>query len=222
MARSRNSSRSSDSSSDSSHHGRSDSRRHQRSSTRGRPVDTLRNKAVKKIGAGALLGLAQSYLAASFTTPTTPTPRIQTIPPHTPNNRPNMPPTVASNSYYQQNGRGRGTESSPLLNGRGQASGADDGQGDLTPDADVKTRGIVWGTLTLLFVAALVLVLGFPNVIAESPLHPWLGLLPKDPMLAAMAILDNSPVIVRGFSLLSNSGASLNGLWRMYVGRSYW
>lgn len=85
-------------------------------------------------------------------------------------------------------------ESSPLLH----HSHSNDGELDAehTPcEADAKTRGIVWGGLTLLFVGALVLILGFQHVLADAFL-PWIGMLPRDPMLAALAILDSAPVIV--------------------------
>lgn len=50
--------------------------------------------------------------------------------------------------------------------------------------------------LTVLFVAALVVVMLFQHLLLNS-FYPWLGLLPNDPMLAALAILDKAPVIVR-------------------------
>lgn len=54
---------------------------------------------------------------------------------------------------------------------------------------------MVWSLLTVLFVAALVLLVGFESVFGDA-LSPWLGGLPKDPMLAALAILNKAPVIV--------------------------
>lgn len=63
-----------------------------------------------------------------------------------------------------------------------------------------KVRGIVWGALTLLFLVVLVLLVGFQGIFGD-PFAEWLGVLPKDPMLAALAILDKAPVIVRASSL---------------------
>ncbi|KAF5325762.1 hypothetical protein D9611_000071 [Ephemerocybe angulata] len=78
------------------------------------------------------------------------------------------------------------TETSPLLNGNG-AQGPSN-------EANAKKRGIVWGALTALFAGALILILGFPDTFANV-FGPWLGLIPSDPALAALAILDRAPVI---------------------------
>ena len=76
---------------------------------------------------------------------------------------------------------------------------------ELTPcESNPKVRGIVWGALTSLLVVALVLLVGFQGIFGYS-FAEWLGVLPKDPMLAALAILDKAPVIVRG-SLLPCNG----------------
>lgn len=61
---------------------------------------------------------------------------------------------------------------------------------------NVRTRGIVWGILTFIFLLGLVFVLFFSDRFADT-LYPWVGQLPKDPQLAALRILDNAPVIVR-------------------------
>lgn len=74
-------------------------------------------------------------------------------------------------------------EGAPLLNGSHYES------------ANPKTRGVVWGLLTVLFALALVVLLGFPQWLGQS-FAPWLGNLPRDPALAALAILDCAPVIV--------------------------
>lgn len=85
------------------------------------------------------------------------------------------------------------TETSPLLNGALNA--ADDPNPDASScDADPKKRGVVWGALTALFATALVLILGFPDAFANV-FGPWLGLVPSDPALAALFILDRAPVI---------------------------
>ena len=73
---------------------------------------------------------------------------------------------------------------------------------ELTPcEANPKVRGIVWGLLTLLFLVAVVLLVGFQGIFSDACAE-WLGVLPKDPMLASLAILDKAPVIVRGFLFL--------------------
>jgi len=84
------------------------------------------------------------------------------------------------------------TEASSLLTGRRPQN---DGQARATHcEADPTTRGIVWGALTVLFVTGLVLLVGFQHLL-EDRFYPLFGLLPKDPMLAALAILDKAPVI---------------------------
>lgn len=57
-------------------------------------------------------------------------------------------------------------------------------------------RAIIWTLLTLLFIVGLVVVLIFQDKLPDS-LYPWLGRLPKDPMAAALIIMDKAPVIVR-------------------------
>lgn len=61
-------------------------------------------------------------------------------------------------------------------------------------EADPKTRGVVWGVLTTVFVVTLLVLVNFPDWVGEC-FYPWLGL-PKDPMMAALVILDRAPVIV--------------------------
>lgn len=68
---------------------------------------------------------------------------------------------------------------------------------ELTPcESNPKVRGVIWGALTLLFLVALVLLVGFQGIFGD-PFAGWLDALPKDPTLAALAILDKAPVIVR-------------------------
>ncbi|KAF8230218.1 hypothetical protein L208DRAFT_1283261 [Tricholoma matsutake] len=61
-------------------------------------------------------------------------------------------------------------------------------------EPDVKTRRIVWGLLSLVFLAALVVLLCFQHLLWDS-FYPWLGLLPRNTTLATLAILENAPVI---------------------------
>ncbi|KAK0454706.1 membrane dipeptidase-domain-containing protein [Armillaria borealis] len=76
------------------------------------------------------------------------------------------------------------TESTSLLNSKQQ-----------TPcEADPRTRGAVWSALTALMVAALVVLLFFQDSLPDG-FAPWLGTLPKDPLLAALKILETAPVI---------------------------
>lgn len=89
---------------------------------------------------------------------------------------------LSSSRMPSQNGS---TESSPLLID----------QNHVDDKAYTRTRGVVWGVLTLLFVGCLVPLLLFQNLLLDS-FYPWLGLLPRDPMLAALAILDRAPIIV--------------------------
>ncbi|KAJ7782834.1 membrane dipeptidase-domain-containing protein [Mycena metata] len=57
-----------------------------------------------------------------------------------------------------------------------------------------KARGIIWGLLTLLVAGALVILLGAPQLLPDA-LAPLTGHLPKDPLRAALRILDAAPVI---------------------------
>lgn len=88
-------------------------------------------------------------------------------------------------------GRHESTEATPLL----QDPLDEEQQQKLWPP-NPKSRGIVWGSLTLTFLIALVLVLRFNNEFGDV-VRPWLGFLPKDPLLAAQIILRDAPVIVR-------------------------
>lgn len=93
------------------------------------------------------------------------------------------------------------SETSPLLH---QHDSDDEGDSRTTPNPDSKhihwTRALVGGSLLLLFAVALVLILCFEQSLPDS-VRPWLGLLPKDPMTAALAILKVAPVIVSIFSI---------------------
>ncbi|KAJ6497811.1 membrane dipeptidase-domain-containing protein [Mycena sanguinolenta] len=57
-----------------------------------------------------------------------------------------------------------------------------------------KMRAYVWAVLTTIFAAGLVVLLIFPHVLPDS-LAPLVGRLPKDPMRAALVILNDTPVI---------------------------
>ncbi|KAF9467327.1 membrane dipeptidase-domain-containing protein [Collybia nuda] len=97
------------------------------------------------------------------------------------------------------NGTRAGNESSPLLPANGahaqdRTSGWERSGFAPTKVENMKLRGIIWGVLTFLFVIALVAVLLFQRLLLNS-FYPWLGLLPKDPTLAALAILNQAPVI---------------------------
>jgi hypothetical protein len=91
------------------------------------------------------------------------------------------------------------SETSALLHSSHQHDSDDDeGNSHVTPILNKPTsraRVFVGSALILLFAAALVLVLGFEQSLPDR-VRPWLGLLPKDPMTAALAILKVAPVIV--------------------------
>ncbi|KAL0579762.1 hypothetical protein V5O48_002256 [Marasmius crinis-equi] len=64
------------------------------------------------------------------------------------------------------------------------------------PPENSKPRVVVWSILTMLTVAALVVLLVFRDALPDSlKLIPWIGGNPKDPLTAALAILDRAPVI---------------------------
>ena len=103
------------------------------------------------------------------------------------------------------------SETAPLL-----ATGQD--VDELTPyESNQNVRRIVWGGLTFVFLAALVLLVGFQGIFGDS-FAGWFGALPKDPMLAALAILDKAPVIVRDSLLL----VMVQDLRESIPGRAYW
>ncbi|KAG5638792.1 hypothetical protein H0H81_010021 [Sphagnurus paluster] len=56
------------------------------------------------------------------------------------------------------------------------------------------TRIIIWGTLTLVFAVGLILLLGFKHVLSDK-FHSLFGGLSKDPMTAALTVLDKAPII---------------------------
>jgi membrane dipeptidase len=99
---------------------------------------------------------------------------------------------MSNNHYHSPD-----PERAPLLSTR--AAGHDGSPNSARP-SNLKVRATIWGLLTLLFVVALVLLVGFEKVFGDA-LAPYLGTLPSDPYLAALAILDKAPVIV-GFTLL--------------------
>lgn len=98
------------------------------------------------------------------------------------------------------NGNSPTTERDPLL--PTSNNGAANGRGLSGDDEDTKARRVVWGLLTLLFIAAGVLLVGFAENLGDA-WAPWVGKLPKDPMAAALTILDKAPVIVSAARLLS-------------------
>ncbi|KXN90124.1 hypothetical protein AN958_04614 [Leucoagaricus sp. SymC.cos] len=65
------------------------------------------------------------------------------------------------------------------------------------PDKEANTRAkkVVWTTLTVLFLAALVFFLGFVHLLSDN-IAPWIGLMPRDPHKAAFVIMSQAPVIV--------------------------
>lgn len=93
-------------------------------------------------------------------------------------------------------------DSSPLVQGSNHRFPNEDSEGSFHTghahryEPDFKTRGIVWGVLSFVFVAALVVLLFFQHLLRDS-FYPWLGLLPGNTTLAALAILNNAPIIVR-------------------------
>ncbi|KAF8160895.1 membrane dipeptidase-domain-containing protein [Crassisporium funariophilum] len=90
----------------------------------------------------------------------------------------------------QNQNNNHSSETSPLL-----ASGHSQDAEDQTPrESNPKVRGVVWGALTVVFVTAIVLLVGFQRIFGDA-FAPWLGILPSDPMLAALVILDQAPVI---------------------------
>ncbi|KAK2467854.1 hypothetical protein APHAL10511_000149 [Amanita phalloides] len=86
------------------------------------------------------------------------------------------------------------SETSPLLRNH-DSDDEEDPHTAVTPSKpNYKARAFVWGALTLIFASALVLILGFQQSLPDA-FRPWLGLLPRDPAMAALTILKAAPVI---------------------------
>ncbi|KAF9528504.1 membrane dipeptidase-domain-containing protein [Crepidotus variabilis] len=89
--------------------------------------------------------------------------------------------------------RDNSNERSPLLNTNGHHEDDERTRGALST-RDPKSRIVVWSVLTLVFIAALVVLVGFEDKLGDS-VKGWLGILPKNPTKAAIMILDKAPVI---------------------------
>ncbi|KAJ3800332.1 membrane dipeptidase-domain-containing protein [Lentinula aff. detonsa] len=64
------------------------------------------------------------------------------------------------------------------------------------PTFNITVRSVVWGLLTTLTAAALVVLLFFQDHLPDNvKTLPWVGGEPKDSMIAALAILEKAPVI---------------------------
>ena len=68
--------------------------------------------------------------------------------------------------------------------------------GKYEAEEEYRTRSIVWSVLTTLVVAVLVVLVFFENILPDT-IAPWIGALPKDPMRAALQIMETAPIIVR-------------------------
>lgn len=88
-------------------------------------------------------------------------------------------------------------EYDPLLENARRTSGREaNGEEQQYHEEDATgVRATIWGVLTLLVVGALVFLLFFQDRVGD---WAWSDRLPKDPILAALKILETAPVIVRG------------------------
>ncbi|KAH8827962.1 membrane dipeptidase-domain-containing protein [Flagelloscypha sp. PMI_526] len=145
---------------------RSDSNSSSGSSTSAK--SKVKDKAAQVLGIGK--GLARSF--------------VQNARPHHEHATPdsNRDPAASSSSHHHPSFH---VDNRPWNNGLQPAY--------MSPDMS-KTRAIIWSILTALFIAALVIALAYSNLIALA-FYPWIGILPTDPMLAALAVLDKAPVI---------------------------
>lgn len=136
---------------------------------------TSANRAAQAAtGLAVLLGIAQ-----------------QRTPPH-----PESHEYILSTSPNSMNGdRQHNNEASPLLGSQGDTR-QPTSQGEIQHNGGLRARRVAWTTLTVLFVASLVFLLGFVHLLSDK-IAPWLGLLPKNPYKAAVVILEQAPVIVR-------------------------
>ncbi|PPQ98387.1 hypothetical protein CVT24_004066 [Panaeolus cyanescens] len=105
-----------------------------------------------------------------------------------------LPSTPMTTNNYNPNPGG--SERSPLLaSGNGNGHHNDAESQTAKDESNSKGRLIVGGLVALLFLLALILFVGFEDKLAPY-IGPWIGTLPKDPLLAANIILDKAPVIV--------------------------
>jgi len=108
---------------------------------------------------------------------------------------------LATSRKSEMHGGDDHSETSALLHSSHQHDSDDEENSHATPILNKptsRTRAFVGSALILLFAAALVLVLCFEQSLPDT-VRPWLGLLPKEPMTAAHAILKVAPVIVSFF-----------------------
>lgn len=107
-----------------------------------------------------------------------------------------LPSTPMTTNNYSSNART--SETSPLIAGGSNGNYHNDSESqEARAESNSKSRMIVGGLVALLFLAALILFVGFEDKLAPY-VGPWIGTLPKDPLLAANLILEKAPVIVSG------------------------
>lgn len=89
------------------------------------------------------------------------------------------------------------SETSPLLNAsrNNEPEAAQRIPRGALPTGNPKARMTVWTVLTLLFILMLVILLKFQDVLSDG-IKSALGILPTDPMNAALVILAKAPVVV--------------------------
>ncbi|KAF9047370.1 membrane dipeptidase-domain-containing protein [Panaeolus papilionaceus] len=99
---------------------------------------------------------------------------------------------MTTNNYSSN---ARTSETSPLIAGGSNGNYHNDSESqEARAESNSKSRMIVGGLVALLFLAALILFVGFEDKLAPY-VGPWIGTLPKDPLLAANLILEKAPVI---------------------------
>lgn len=124
------------------------------------------SSALQSAGTALLIGAAQSLLKPSDNNESHQSPATQ--------------PAGSSNNAH---------ETSPLL----PTSHAGSNSNEHTHTERSKAHIVVGMSLTALFIIMLILMLIFEDL--HDSIAPWFGAIPKDPSLAALAILSNAPVI---------------------------
>ncbi|TFK25566.1 dipeptidase [Coprinopsis marcescibilis] len=109
------------------------------------------------------------------------------LPSHSSN--PEAPKVQSTHSTISNGSR---NESSPLLP-TANSNGNNQDHEQTACEANPRVRSIVWGTLMALFAIVLTLILVLEDF--HDSVGPWFGAIPKDPVLAALVILDHAPVI---------------------------
>lgn len=117
------------------------------------------------------------------------------------NNQTNDPLTLLFQSSFVE----------PEQNGHHQPTHEEQIEAYMAETRYLQRRSIVWGALTVLFVAALAVVFGLEGTLGN---WSWSGKLPKNADAAAQRVLTISPIIVRISSIYLTSWGLNTLVWQ--------